>query len=364
MNGYAFPSQHIGDLKNIETFENYEQQIKHFEELFDTNIKCVACDLHPDFMSTDYALRRAAEEELQVVRVQHHHAHMSACMADNRLEGKCIGIVWDGTGLGTDGTIWGGEFLVGDYHGYKRAGHVKPVRLPGGDAAAKELWRISMAMLEDNGIKSTTLFVGERADRIRQMLKSDINSPLSSGIGRLFDGISALCGIKFEANYEGQGAVLLETCAGETDEEYPYEIVTEKVGPEVTELMQEAGEEVAVRKYVLDTGKMIQCIYNDVIEMKDNSYIAAKFMNTLVSAAADICKLIRADEGLERVVLSGGSFQNMYILRALKAKLKEEGFEVFTHSRVSCNDEGISFGQCAVAAARTGENRYVSGSTS
>lgn len=356
--GYVFPSQHIGDLKNIETFENYTQQIGHFETLFDAKPDCIACDLHPDFMSTDYAEKRSAQDGMTLIRVQHHHAHMASCMADNGLDGKCIGIIWDGTGLGTDGTIWGGEFLVGGYRSYRRAGHFKPLRLPGGDAAAKELWRISMSMLEDAGLGSG-MFAGDRADRVRQMLKSDINSPLSSSVGRLFDGVSALVGIRSEASYEGQGAVLLEAAAGDTDEKYPYEIVTDQIGTGLGELAKEAGEEEALSKYVIDTEMMIRGIYEDVLEGKDRSLVAAMFMNTLIAAAADICKKIRKDTGETRVVLSGGSFQNMYMLKKLSEELENEGFEVFRHSRVSCNDEGLSFGQCAVAAARKGDNKNV-----
>ena len=362
--GYVFPSQHMGDLKNIETYENYERQIIHFEKLFDAETRYIACDLHPDFMSTDLAVRRAEEENLKLIKVQHHHAHMASCMADNYLEGKCIGVIWDGTGLGTDGTIWGGEFLVGDFRSYRRAGHMQPVRLPGGDAAAKEIWRIAMSLLEDSGISSSGMFKGDRADRVRQMLKSGINSPYSSGLGRLFDGISALCGIKHEANYEGQGAVLLEAAAGETEETYPYIINKVRVDAVQSPLMEEAGEEISTSKYVIETETMIKSIYEDVLADKDNSYIAAGFMNTLVSAAAEMCARIRDDTGLNRVVLSGGSFQNMYLLKNLSSMLKDAGFEVFRHSRVSCNDEGLSFGQCAVAAARKGEMGNVSGSSS
>ena len=364
---YVFPSQHIGDLKNIETYANYQQQIIHFERLFDVQVKTIACDLHPDFMSTDYAASRAQLNELNLIRVQHHHAHMASCMADNHIDGRCIGIIWDGTGLGTDGTVWGGEFLVGDYSGYKRWGHIAPVRLPGGDAAAKEIWRSGISLMQDSGLSSAEVFPGEKENRVRQMLGSDINCPKSSGMGRLFDGAAAMLGLKYEASYEGQGAVLLEAAAGDSEGLYPFDIVyrknswyrdkdvSEQLSPEdetIVGRMDKVGEENIAGRHVIETGGIIRAMYADIQNGRAPELIAADFMNTLVQAAADMCSRIRLEEGLSRVVLSGGTFQNLYMLERLTDKLEKKGFTVCRHSRVSCNDEGISFGQCAVAAAR------------
>ena len=348
---YVFLSQHIGDLKNVETFENYEQQISHFEKLFDVKAGKIVCDLHPDFMSTEYAAARAQKEDLKLVRVQHHHAHMASCMADNRIDERCLGIIWDGTGLGTDGTIWGSEFLVGDFSGYKRCASFKSMKLPGGDLAAKEIWRVGEALLKETGIDSAERFKGDMADRVRQMIGSDINCPLSSGIGRLFDGVAAIMGLKEVVSYEGQGAVLLEAEAEDCDESYPFEIV--KVpGTEKNEMMEEAGEISCSERLTVDWNGMIRAIWQDVSAGTENAKIAGKFMNTLVEAAVCVCSKLRLTEAVNKVVLSGGTFQNMYILEKLTAALEKRSFEVYRHTKVSCNDEGLSFGQCAVCARR------------
>ena len=204
---YVFPCQHIGDLKNLETLENYEQQILHFQRLFDIVPQAVACDMHPDYMSTEYAQRRAARDGIPIVYVQHHHAHMAACMADNSLPGPVIGLVWDGTGLGTDGTIWGAECLVGGYGGFERLGSIRPIPLIGGDRAVKESFRVAYALLREAGCDVSGV---ENAGALGRVYDARLNCPLSSGMGRLFDGVAAILGIKAHCSYEGQGAVLLE----------------------------------------------------------------------------------------------------------------------------------------------------------
>ena len=203
----VFSSQHIGDLKNIETYEHYTAQIRHFERLFDIRPALLVCDLHPDYLSTEYAAERAAREGLPLFRVQHHHAHMAACMADNGLTRPVIGLVWDGTGYGDDGTTWGGECLIGDYSGYERFGSIRPIPLIGGDRATKELDRVAFALLRDAGLDASAI---PGAALYEAMLRAGLNCPLSTGMGRLFDGVSALLGIKTRCSYEGQGAVLLE----------------------------------------------------------------------------------------------------------------------------------------------------------
>ena len=197
-------------MKNLETLENYEQQIAHFQRLFDISPRAVACDLHPDYMSTAYAQERAASEKIPLIYVQHHHAHMAACMADNSLTGEVIGLIWDGTGLGTDGTIWGAECLTGGYAGFERLGSMRPIPLIGGDRAVKESFRAAYALLSEAGCGVSGI---EGADMLGRILVSGLNCPLSSGMGRLFDGVAALLGIKTRCSYEGQGAVLLEAAA-------------------------------------------------------------------------------------------------------------------------------------------------------
>ena len=329
--GQVFPSQHMGDLKNAETLENWEGQIGHFAGLFDIEPEALACDMHPDYLSTAYAEERAEAEDLPLLRVQHHHAHMAACMADNGLDGECLGLVWDGTGYGSDGAIWGGELLAGGYADFRRAGSVRPIPLAGGDAAIEEPWRVGAALLLESGL-DTAGFEGESGyAAVLKMLETGTNCPRSSGMGRLFDGASAILGIKMRAGYEGQGAVLLEAAAaGNEDGEYPFGLcesggVLTLDWRETVRALCADGESAAVR--------------------------AARFMNTLVSAAAEQLRRVSRETGLRRAVLSGGVFQNMYIMKRLPERLRREGLEVFTHSRVSCNDEGISLGQLMVLEA-------------
>ena len=329
---YVFPSQHIGDLKNIETYENYTRQIRHFERLFDIKPTMLACDLHPDYLSTSYAVERSEEEEIPLIRIQHHHAHMAACMADNALSGEVIGLIWDGTGYGTDGTSWGGECLTGGYRDFRRVGSIRKIPLIGGDAVTKEPLRVAFALLRAAG-ESTRMCPDASAWAF--MLDNSLNCPLSSGMGRLFDGVSALLGIKEKCSYEGQGAVLLEAAAGKDEGVYPVSFTKED----------------GIWRF--DWRDMIRLIVQEKISGTDQGAIAARFMNTLAEMAVRQCCLAREESGLNRVVLSGGSFQNMYLMHRLPAALEKEGFTVYRHRRVSPNDEGLSLGQLMVAKART-----------
>lgn len=329
---YVFPCQHIGDLKNMETYEHYVSQIAHFERLFDVKPKALACDLHPDYMSVAYAQERAEQEELALVKVQHHHAHMASCMADNGLEGDVIGLVWDGTGYGTDGTIWGAECLTGGYEGFKRFGSIRPIPLIGGDRAVKELDRVAFALAQHIPSAAESI---PGAEKMAEMLLRGMNCPLSSGMGRLFDGAAALLGIKTVAGYEGQGAVLLEAEAEKakrTEEHFDVAFY----------------DDSGVMRF--DWRPMIIQMLEEKNAGKSVSELSAKFMNTLAVMAAKQCRAAAEATGLKRVVLSGGSFQNMYIMERLPILLERSGLEVFCHSRVSCNDEGISLGQLMICA--------------
>lgn len=338
---HVFQSPHIGDLKNAETLENYESQIALFERLFDIKPERIVCDLHPDYLSTVYAETRAKRDGIPLLRVQHHHAHMASCMADNKLEGPCIGVIWDGTGYGTDGTAWGGEFLTGDYAAFQRKGSLRSMRLPGADRAVKELWRTGTALLLDAGIDPEVFFLNKNAKSVEAMISADINCPRSTSMGRLFDGVCAIIGIKQTASYEGQGAVLLEAASVEDcDRRYPYEIVREH------------------GRYVFDYRMMIRAICQEKREGIPVGILAAAFMNTVIGMAEEMCGFIRKETGLNRVVFSGGTFQNMYMLKRLFQGLQEDGFEVFCHERVATNDEGVSFGQTAIA--EKGGGAYVS----
>lgn len=321
----VFQSQHIGDLKNVETLENYEQQIRHFQRLFDIKPQAIACDMHPDYLSTAYARQRSEEEGISLLQVQHHHAHMASCMADNGLEAKAIGLVWDGTGYGTDGTIWGGECLIGDYSGFERFGSIRPIPMPGGDRAVKEIHRLAFSLMKEAGLEVSRF---EDGAILSAMMEKGLNCPESSGMGRLFDGVAAICGIKTCSSYEGQGAVLLEAAAEESDRLYPISF------------------EGDIMRF--DWREMIRAICADLEKGVPVSLIASGFMNTLMQMALEQCIAARSAAGINDVVLSGGSFQNMYIMKRLPKALEAEGFRVWKHRRVSTNDEGIALGQLMI----------------
>ncbi len=329
---FAIPSQHIGDLKNVETFENYKKSIAHFRGLYDIKPEKIACDLHPDFLSTAYADSLAKELDIPLIRVQHHHAHLASCMADNNLDEKVIGIIWDGTGYGTDGNIWGGEFLLGDFSGFERLAHLDYMKLPGGDLAVKDIRRMGISLLEKCGLDAEAVFKSPDTGLIREQLLKNINCPLSSGMGRLFDGISAILGIKEKADYEGQGAILLEAAATASERRLGYEI-------------SDSGA------MILNMDKTIMSIYKEITEgSPDVGELCAAFLNTLVSAAADIAKRISDRYGIKKVVLSGGTFNNMYIMNRLPDRLESLGLTCYHHSRVSAGDEGLCLGQLMICS--------------
>ena len=327
---YVFPCAHIGDLKNLETLENYEGQIAHFQRLFDIKPEVLVCDMHPDYMSSAYAMERSEKEGIPLIQVQHHHAHMASCMADNGLDRKVIGLIWDGTGYGTDGTIWGGECLIGDFSGFDRFGSILPIPLIGGDRAAKDISRIGFALLDASGCDSSHI---QNASMFKTMLEKGFNCPLSSGMGRLFDGVANILGIKERCSYEGQGAVLLEAAADTAETGcYPYALTGSPLR--------------------FDWRETVRCLVSDKNNRVPTPVCAAKFMNTLIAMALELCILARKSSGIEDVVLSGGSFQNMYIMERLPGRLESEGFRVWRHSRVSTNDEGLSLGQIMLAQAQ------------
>lgn len=333
---YVFPSQHIGDLKNMETFTHYEEQIKHFKSMFNIVPELIVCDLHPDYMSTQYAIDESNRSKLPLVFVQHHHAHLAACMADNGISKEVLGIIWDGTGYGTDKSIWGGEFLVGNFKGFARLGSIRPIKLPGGDKATKEIYRIGYSQIIDSlGFIPEDLIVSENSIEILDMINSNFNCPEASSIGRLFDGIGAILGLKSSVSYEGQCAIILEYAAANTDDTYSYS------------LYEDNG------MIIFDWRPLVREVVEDRI---DKAKAAGKFMNTLVAMSLDISLMTRKRTGLSDIVLSGGVFQNMYLLTKMKKSLENKGFNVYHHSRVSTNDEGIALGQAMIAANGGGIN--------
>ncbi|HEY5973747.1 MAG TPA: carbamoyltransferase HypF, partial [Geobacteraceae bacterium] len=334
----AFLSQHVGDLKNSATLRSLAEIIDHLQQLLGVAPVVVAHDLHPDYLSTVHA---AAIAELPKVVVQHHHAHMAACMAENRLEGEAIGVVFDGTGHGLDGTVWGGEFLVGNYRDVQRRGFLRPVPMPGGDAAAREPFRMAIATLrEQYGEGVFNLPLPCLADipphdrkLFLRMLERGINSPLTSSCGRLFDTVAAILGVRRRTSYEGQAAIELEGVAelGRPGEPYPL-------------LLEERGEAT-----VLDFLPMVVDIVDDMLAGRPVADIAATFHDSLARGALAMCQKIRGETGLAQVVLSGGVFQNKLFSEALTTLLAEAGFAVHCHRLVPPNDGGLALGQAVIA---------------
>ena len=341
---HIFLSPYIGDLKNAETFEHYAQAMQTYERLFRLTPSLYVCDLHPDYLSTGEAGRRATSGHVPLIQVQHHWAHMASCMADNGLAAPCFGIIWDGTGLGTDGNIWGGEFLIGDYKSFRRAGSVRPIFLPGGDRAAYEIGRIALSLVTDAEIRNLSYIplTEEKCRMLSGLLEAAPQSvPAASSIGRLFDGVCALILGRSEIDYEGEGAALVEALSpAETPEELPAALTLQALSWPVTFYEQDGMR-------IFDTRPMIRNLTDALDRHEDRHLLTLRFMATLVCMAADQCMALNPDR--LPVVLSGGVFQNRFLLHGITSLLEENGFTVYTHHQVSANDEGIALGQLAIA---------------
>ncbi|MCA1593375.1 MAG: carbamoyltransferase HypF [Acidobacteria bacterium] len=341
---HAFVSHHIGDLENLETLSSFKQGIEHYKRLFHLHPKVVAYDLHPEYLSTKYAL--ALGDDQTKIGVQHHHAHIASCMADNMIEGEVIGVAMDGLGFGTDGRMWGGEFFVADFTAAERIAHLEYIPMPGGAKAIREPWRMAAVYLHralgDDFMNLEIPFV-QNLDRrawttLRRMTETDTNSPETSSMGRLFDAVSSLLGLRNVVNYEGQAAIELEAIA-DTDciRGYEFEI-------------KEGGR-------IISAKSVVQRSVGDLLDGLPPQIVSAKFHFGVASLIATLARQVRAERGLNRVALSGGVFQNMLLLENACRMLKTDGFEVFTHSRVPTNDGGISLGQAAVANAQLASGR-------
>jgi hydrogenase maturation protein HypF len=334
----AFLSQHIGDLQNAATLSSMEKTVEHLERVLKIEPEVVAYDLHPDYLSTGFAL---SLEKLPKVGVQHHHAHMASCMAENGLEGDAIGVILDGTGYGSDGTIWGGEFLVGGYAGFRRKGHWRALPLPGGDAAVREPYRMALSYLYaafgDQLFDLALPCVGQVSVAERRlflkMLERRINSPLTSSCGRLFDAVAALIGVRARVSYEGQAAIELEALAESAEAAGSYSYLVDSVEG----------------CYVTDFSPMIRAIVTELEAGTPKSVIARSFHNTVAAAVTETCRLIRDERGLDRVALSGGVFQNKLLSETVFTLLAERGFQVFTQRLAPPNDGGIALGQAIIA---------------
>ncbi|MBA7465948.1 Carbamoyltransferase HypF [subsurface metagenome] len=342
---YAFISQYIGDLKDYKTLQYYEQMLRRFKKLFGINPKIVAHDLHPDYLSTQYALDiTRGRPKIMRVPVQHHHAHIVSCLVENRVRGKVIGVAFDGIGYGADGNIWGGEFLVADCRDFRRIGQLKYLPMPGGDKAVDEPWRMAVSLLvEAFGERIPRIDFTDRWKKkipiILGMIEKGVNSPLTSSMGRFFDGVSSLLGVCDVNTYEGQAAMELESVAQDLSsssgnllaQNYRYEIQEEK------------------GTFIVEPAWIVRGVVEDLQKMVPASIIAYKFHSSIADIIKDVSLKIKERTGINRVALSGGVFQNRLLLGLALRKLTERGFICYYQKKVPPNDGGISLGQAIIA---------------
>ncbi|MBI5351767.1 MAG: carbamoyltransferase HypF [Chloroflexi bacterium] len=331
---YAFLSQHIGDMENVEVYEAFEQNVEHLSRLFRVQPEIIAHDMHPNYFTTKFAQQKP-NHQLRIP-VQHHHAHIAACMADNKLDDrKIIGLSFDGTGYGTDGAIWGGEILLASYADFERVAHLEYLPLPGGDSATRNPWRIAVGYTEALGLHIDDLpfmesLDAQSVDIVRQQVQKNLNTPQTSSMGRLFDAISSLIGIRNQVTYEAQAAIEMEVLSNKFIGEaspYPYQI--------------EDG--------IMRVGEMFQQIIQDVKSNIETGLIAARFHRTISAMAVDASKRVREETKINEVALSGGVWQNQTLLNLTREDLLRENFIVYTHQQTPANDGGLALGQAAVA---------------
>jgi hydrogenase maturation protein HypF len=338
-NRHAFLSHHIGDLENLETLTSFQEGVKHFDRLFDISPQIVAHDLHPDYLSSRYALEL---ENLTPIAVQHHHAHIASVMAEHKLTEPLIGVAFDGSGYGPDGTIWGGEFLVADLGNFERVAHLRQVALPGGEKAIHQPWRVAAAWLQqlygDEWLTWELPFSqnldGRSWQVMKQMIEQELNSPQTSSMGRLFDAVAALIGLRQAVTYEGQAAIELEAIADKSiSDRYDF----------------------CLRWPALDPGPLFEEVIADLQKNVPTPVIAAKFHNSIAGVITAVCLKLRQERGLNQVALSGGVFQNAFLLSRTMEWLHKNEFELFINQQVPPNDGGIALGQAAIAAVQTSD---------
>ncbi len=340
---YAFVSQHIGDMENLETLDHYVNTISLYKKLFRIEPEIIGYDMHPEYLPTKYAKELSEKEQIKLVPIQHHHAHIASCMAENGVTGSVIGVALDGTGYGTDGNIWGGEFMVADYKGFTRMAHLEYLPLAGGTLAIKKPYRTAVGYLLALGIDlDEKLPLLEQVDKteiaiIKNQIEKSFNAPLTSSMGRLFDAMSSLIGVRGIIQYEAQAAIDLEMLAYDaSDETGSYTFTFEE---------RNGADIIKVRE-------LIAAVVNDVKMNVPKAVIAARFHNTVVQMILETCQKISIKTGVKKIALSGGVFQNRLLLRKIVPLLESKGFTVYTHRQVPCNDGGISLGQVAIANSR------------
>lgn len=344
MENRAFLSQHIGDLENPAAGRFFENTIAHMQRILDIRPEMIAHDLHPDYLSTRYARQQT---DVQKIGVQHHHAHIASCMAENGIDGPVIGLAFDGSGYGGDGRIWGGEVLIVEGHRFRRVAHLAEVALPGGAAAIREPWRMAVSYLYatfGDDLRNLALPVirkidSRKIDVIVAMIAKRVNSPLTSSMGRLFDGVAGLLGMRDRVSYEGQAAMELEMLAG-SDQAAAYDF-------------EWADGDVRV----VALAPLVRQVVRDILTGRPAAEISARFHRTLIELFTALCETIRAESGLKRVVLSGGVFQNVRLLSGFVRILAQKKFDVYTHKKVPANDGGLCLGQLLVAAETAARKR-------
>lgn len=337
-NGYIYLSQYLGSLEDFNSYNNFKYVLNHFIDLFDINKKLLVHDMHPSYLSTKYA----KEQNINKIEVQHHHAHMVSCMSEHSIYENVIGVIFDGTGFGLDGAIWGGEFFVGNRKEFKRAGHLEYIKIQGGNKAIEEPWRCAVSYLYYLGYNPAEILKNiekEKIEVVIQALQSKVNCFLSSSIGRLFDAVASIIGLRNYITYDGQGAIELENIIDKNiDESYMYDI------SEIHGVFQ------------IKYKKIIEGILMDKKQREPISKISAKFHNSLIYSTCDLVCILGKKESIRNVVLSGGVFENEYLLRLLNMNLIKKGFQVFYNKEIPTNDGGLSFGQLNIASEILSEN--------
>jgi len=333
---YSFLSHHIGDMENVETYESFEQGVKHLSHIFRVQPEIIAYDLHPNYFTTKYAKR----SDVKQIGVQHHHAHIASCMADNGLDNRqVIGLSFDGTGYGTDGAIWGGEVLLASYSDFERFAHLEYLPLPGGDSAIRHPWRIAIGYAHALGIDIDALpFVktldGQAVNILKRQVDKRINTPLTSSLGRLFDAVASLVGIRNDVTYEAQAAIEMEVLSK------PFVSMVKAYPCEIEEIENET---------VICLKRPLTAIVQSICSNESVEMTGARFHKTIAQIAIDVCKRARTKTGLNEVALSGGVWQNQVLLNLVRDGLEKEKFKVFFHRQVPTNDGGLALGQAVVA---------------
>ncbi len=336
---YAFLSHHIGDMENLETYQAFESGIKHYERLFRIQLEAIACDLHPNYLATHYAENRANIEHLPIFYIQHHHAHLASCLTDNgwASQDPVIGLCFDGTGYGSDATVWGGEILFGGYSGYVRKFHLEYVALPGGDQAIRKPARMALSYLWKHkmdwepGLPPMKALCEEERTVLRAQLERNINTPATTSMGRLFDAFSSLIGVCQFATYEGQAAIELEALADDFEAgEYPVDLDKDSIS----------------------TAPLWESALYDWHNGTSPAIMSARFHNTIASMGEMVCRSLKQETGCTTVALSGGVWQNRLLLEKTRYKLEKASFRVLTHQQVPSNDGGVALGQAIIAACQ------------